>query len=159
MDNGKTAPPQAGQFALRFSGRCASKNQGLIEIDDAEARQRLLSEMTSHIGEANAISMSALYTVAFDRPWNDKINNTRPLRKLITTLREEGVPICSVSTHTGGGYYLAAAGSELVQYLRRSERRALLILKRNAKIKKISLPNYLGQIKLGMEDAPNEAAQ
>src|ERR1035437_9203500 len=105
------------------------------KIDTAQARQRLLSEMTSHIGEANAISMTALYTAVFDRPWDDRINNTRPVRKLITVMREEGVPICSVATAGGGGYYLPAAGSELAVYLRRSERRALLILMRNAKIK------------------------
>ena len=37
-------------------------------------------------------------------------------------------------------------------------RRALLILMRNANIKKISLPDYLGQMKLNMEDGGNEAA-
>jgi len=43
----------------------------------------------------------------------------------------------------------------LIAYLRRAERRALKILMRNARIKKISLPNYLGQLRLGME-ADNE---
>jgi hypothetical protein len=128
------------------------------EIDTSETRNRLWAELSSHIGEANAIGMSALYVAVYDRPWSNRINDTRAIRTLITSLREEGVPICSVATSGAGGYYLAAAGSELANYLRRTERRALLILMRNAKIKKVSLPNYLGQIKLEMEVVPDEAA-
>jgi hypothetical protein len=128
------------------------------EIDTNETRNRLLAEMGSHIGESNAIGMAALYEAVYGRPWSNRINDTRAIRALITSLREEGIPICSVATSTGGGYYYAAAGSELTVYLRRSEHRALLILKRNAKIKKVSLPNYLGQLKLGMEAAGDEAA-
>jgi hypothetical protein len=130
----------------------------ITEIDTQENRNRTLATLTSHIGELNAIGMAPLYEAVFDRPWEHRINDTRALRRLITILREEGVPICSVATSNGGGYYLAAAGSELANYLRRSERRALLILQRNSRIKKISLPNYLGQIKLNMETIGDDEA-
>jgi hypothetical protein len=130
----------------------------LHEIDTPETRSRMLAELTSHIGEPNAISMSALYEAVFDRPWEHKINDTRALRRLITAMRGEGVPICSVTSTNGGGYFLAAAGSELVNYLRRTERRALQMLQRNAKIKRISLPNYLGQIRMNMGGEHDEAA-
>lgn len=120
------------------------------EVDTAENRNRLLAQLSSHIGEANAISMTALYAAVFQRPWDDHINDTRGLRRLITYMREEGVPICSVSS-SNGGYYLAAAGSEMADFIRKTERRALRILMRNAKMKKTSLPNYLGQLKLEME--------
>jgi hypothetical protein len=122
-------------------------------IDQAESRMRLLAELTSHIGEANAIGMAELYETVYERTWDNRINDTRKLRTLVTAMRAEGVPICSTAAQDGGGYYLAAAGSELVSYLRRGERRALAILGRNAKIKRVSLPNYLGQIKLNMEGA------
>jgi hypothetical protein len=121
------------------------------EIDTAENRNRLKSAMFDHVGEVNAISMTALYEAVFDRPWNDRINDTRALRHLITALREDGVPICSTSSQHGGGYYIAAAGSEFIEFLRKTERRALLILMRNARMKKVSLPEYLGQLKLDME--------
>ena len=121
------------------------------QTERMQRRNRLYGELTSHIGEANAIGMAELHETVFDRPWHNRINDTRDLRHLITDLRAEGVPICSTTSQDGGGYYLAAAGSELVDYIRRAERRALSILKRNARIKKITLPNYLGQIKLGME--------
>ncbi|MFA5075620.1 MAG: hypothetical protein WC436_05985 [Candidatus Babeliales bacterium] len=134
----------------------AIRNGGKIDVDSDECRHRLLAELTSHIGEMNAIGMPALYQAVFDRPWSDRINDTRRVRKLITIMRGEGVPICS-SASNGGGYYLAAAGSELAAYLRRDKFRALRILKRDAAILKISLPNYLGQLKMETE-AGNEAA-
>ncbi|MCE5212965.1 MAG: hypothetical protein LLG40_15595 [Deltaproteobacteria bacterium] len=121
------------------------------EIDTAENRNRLLAQLSSHIGETNAISMTALYEAVFDRAWDDHVNDTRSLRHLITILRDEGVPICSVSSSNGGGYYLAAAGSEMADFLRKTERRAIRILRRNAAMKKTSLPNYLGQLKIEME--------
>lgn len=114
-------------------------------------KARILAELTDHIGEFNAVGMAELYTAVFERPWENRINDTRFLRTLVTELRDEGRAICSVSSSDGGGYYLAAAGSELANYLSRAERKALRILKRNAVIKKTTLPNYLGQIKLNME--------
>jgi hypothetical protein len=133
----------------------ATKKQ---DIDTAERRNRLLAELTSHIGSANAIGMAELFEAVFERTWDNRINDTRDLRHLITIMRDEGIPICSVASQDGGGYYLAAAGSELTSYLRRNERRALLILKRNARIKRVSLPNYLGQIQLDMRGENGEAA-
>jgi hypothetical protein len=122
-----------------------------IDTDQVRYRTRVLSLMMNHIGAHNAIGMGELFQEVWGGIWEHRINDTRALRQLITDLRAEGVPICSVSHKSGGGYYLAAAGSELTQYLRRSEVRALKILMRNAKIKNVSLPNYLGQIKLNME--------
>lgn len=127
-------------------------------IDTSENRNRLKTAMFDHVGEVNAISMTALYEAVFERPWNDRINDTRALRHLITALREDGVPICSTSSQHGGGYYIAAAGSEFIDFLRKTERRALCILHRNARMKKISLPEYLGQLKLDMESNNDKAA-
>lgn len=123
------------------------------DMGEIERRGSILAALTDHIGEPNAIGMGELYEQIYGEPWEHRINDTRALRKAITDLREEGIPVCSVAASYGGGYYLAAAGSELAAYLRRSERRALLILSRNAKIKKVSLPDYLGQMKLNMEGA------
>lgn len=121
-------------------------------------REKTLSLLSEHIGETNAVGMAELYEAVYDRPWSNRINDTRALRKVVTDLRAVGVPICSVASSISGGYYLAAAGSELKSYLRRSEKRALLILMRNSRIKKISLPEYLGQMKLNMEGSHDEAA-
>jgi len=112
---------------------------------------RTLSALAAHIGEGNAIGMAELYERVFERPWEHRINDTRQLRRLITTMRDEGTPICSVSTSSGGGYYLAAAGSELIDYLHRGEHRALKILGRNARMRRITLPEYLGQMRLNIQ--------
>ncbi len=132
--------------------------QRKLDMGESERRGEILAALASHIGEPNAIGMGELYELVYGEPWANRINDTRALRQVITDLRAEGVPICSVATTYGGGYYLAAAGSELAGYLRRSERRALKILMRNARIKKISLPDYLGQMKLNMEGEGHDEA-
>lgn len=134
-----------------------TNDQEKIEPDSSEFRTRLLSVLTHHIGAANAIGMPALYQAVFRKPWSDRINDTRRIRKLITIMRMEGLPICSIS-FAPGGYYLAAAGSELSDYTRRYEGRALRILQTIARMKRVSLPYYLGQIKLDMEGGDDEAA-
>jgi hypothetical protein len=127
------------------------ENEKKQVIDTDENRNRLLTELSNHIGEVNAVSMTKLYETVFDRPWNDRVNDTRPLRKLIELMRDEGIPICSATSKHGGGYYIAAAGSEQAEYLRRDKYRALRILHRDAKMLKTTLPNYLGQLKIETE--------
>jgi hypothetical protein len=126
--------------------------------DIPELRTRLFFELIKHIGEKNAIGMAELYEIVFMKKWSNRINDTRALRHLITSLRNEGVAICSVSDRSGGGYYLASAGSEINDYLRRLERRALKILARISKIKKVTLPEYLGQMRLHMLETKEKEA-
>lgn len=128
------------------------------DIDTSANRHRLLAELSNHIGAVNAISMTALYETVFERPWTNRVNDTRNLRKLVTMMRDEGVPICSVTSASGGGYYLAAAGSEQADFLRRDKYRALRILSRDAKMLKTTLPNYLGQLKIEMEGSADGKA-
>ncbi len=116
-------------------------------------KSRLKDELMEHIGRQNAIGMAELYELIYGESWENRINDTRGIRKLITELRNEGRPICSISNRNGGGYYLAAAGSELENYLQANERRALRVLARNSRIKKIALPEYLGQVRLSLEEA------
>jgi hypothetical protein len=118
------------------------------KIDTPERRARLLTELTMHVGKINAIGMGELYEAVFQRQWNNKVDDTRYIRQLITDLRNEGIAICSTMSRDGGGYYLAAAGSELSDYLNRLERRALRVLSRVSRTKKVSLPEYLGQMRL-----------
>ncbi|ESP62830.1 putative cytosolic protein [Smithella sp. ME-1] len=127
-------------------------------IDTAANRNRVWEVLNQHVGAANAVSMTELYELVFDRPWDDHVNSTRALRSLITAMRDDGLAICSITSRDGGGYYQPAAGSEMIDYLRKMERRALCILKRNSRMKKISLPDYLGQLKLDMEKTDDQAA-
>jgi hypothetical protein len=123
-------------------------------VDTPENKLKVLSVLQNHVGEMNAISMTALYEAVFSRPWNNQVNDTRPLRKLVTLMRDDGVAICSVLSKEigrGGGYYIANSSFEQEKYLQRLKSKALKELRRYAKIKKITLPNFLGQLKMETE--------
>ena len=140
---------------MKKSNQC---NQGNKDDFNADVYQhKLLSVLTGRISEPNAISMTALFEEVYERPWHDKVNDTRDIRKLVAFMHHQGVPICSTSSKNGGGYYLAAAGSELAAFLKKRKIQALAKLHDNAKMMKISLPNYLGQIKMEMEGKSDEA--
>ena len=120
-----------------------------MKQEDHEAlKGRLLAILTRHVGHEKAVDMGALFEQVFGREWHNKINDTRELRTLITEARDEGVPICSVSRQQGGGYYLAAVDSELQDYLKRLRGRALRALQREARLRRQSLPELLGQMQL-----------
>lgn len=112
---------------------------------------RLMSELAGRTGRSRAVDMGELFESVFGEGYTSKINGTRKLRSLITELRKEGVPICSVSTKDGGGYYLASAGSELEDYCSRIRSRALKLLKMEGDLRKMSLPSLLHQIQLNLD--------
>ena len=115
-----------------------------------ELKNRLLATLSRHIGRGKAIGMAALYEEVFQEEWQDKVNDTRKLRELITELRREGVPICSAMTKEGGGYYLASAGSELEAYCSKLRTAALKKLALEAKLRRMTLPELLGQLTLSL---------
>ena len=114
---------------------------------------RLLKELSRHVGRGRAVGMGELYQAVYERPYDHRINDTRQLRKLITKLRREGTPICSASATDGGGYFLASAGSELEDYSRRLRKKALKGLKQEAVLRRVTLPELVGQIVINLEGA------
>jgi len=115
-------------------------------------RTNLLLEMARHVGKSHMIGMGELYERVFGESWDHRINDTRRLRVLVTDLRGQGVPIVSISAHTGGGYYLASAGSELSGYCRRLRNQALKKLVMEANLRKMSLPELMGQMALEFQE-------
>ena len=113
-----------------------------------EYKQKLLMSLTEHIGKSRIVGMRELYEKVFGKSYNRLINDTRMLRKLVEILRREGVPVCSSTKKGAGGYYLASAGSELEQYCRNLHNRALRVLVMEAKLRKIALPELLGEMQL-----------
>jgi hypothetical protein len=89
--------------------------------------------------------MGDLYQQVYGEKWSHKINDTRKLRNIITELRRTGAAIGSVSSRTGGGYYLMS-GSELVEWIERVKIQAIRKLGLLAKLKRKTLPELLGQI-------------
>jgi len=118
-----------------------------MKADDKErTKGAVLRILSRHVGANRKIGMGELYCAVFGESWSNRINDTRALRKVITELRHEGVPICSIADSTGGGYYLASAVSELSGYCERLRTQALKKLALEAKIRGISLHELLGQM-------------
>ena len=124
-----------------------------ISVEEKEAyKLAILQVLTRHIGRNNAISMGRLYRLAIGE-YADVINDTRMMRQIITELRDGGNPICSTPAQSGGGYYLSSAGSELKDYCVQQRKRALKILTREAVLRKITVPELLGQIQMELTEA------
>ena len=115
-----------------------------------EEKVKLLGILTRHVGRAKSISLTALYEELYGKPCTNRYSMARGLRRLITVLRKEGIPVCSTTEPEGGGYYLAAAGSELENYCKRLRIRAIKILKMEANLIGKPLPDLLGQIIIAM---------
>jgi len=122
-----------------------------------EATSRLLMILSRHVGKEHAVDMERLYERVFGEKVAQKINHTRKLRTLVTVLRNQGIPIGSTSAQTGGGYYLVRAGSELNDYCNRLRRRALNALVMEARLRKIALPELLGQMRLNLTEGGADA--
>ena len=116
----------------------------------SEHENRLLKVMARHVGRGRAVGMGELYEQVYEKVYDQRINDTRDLRKLITRLRGEGTPICSLSSTGGGGYYLASAGSELDDYCKRLRKKALKGLTQEAILRRLTLPELVGQIALNL---------
>lgn len=129
----------------------------LKRVDTAENRSRLMICISRHIGRGNAIGMGKLYEDVFGENWKNLANDTRKLRRLVSVMQAEGVAICASTNSNGGGYYLPI-GTEKDDFLKRLERRALKILARISKIKKVTLADYMGQMKLGLEGGHGKEA-
>lgn len=118
----------------------------LTDADREKYRTQLLMELTQHVGSSRIIGMGELYEVVFGKSYQHRINDTRPLRTLITDLRRNGVRICEERSSSGAGYYLASSTSELNRYCQRRTNEALRILAMISKMRKISLPALIGQL-------------
>lgn len=124
-----------------------------------ELAGRLLAILARHRGLENCIGMGELWRKVFRLPYDHRINDTSELRRLIRKLRRIGEPICSTSNKYNPGYYLAETPEELAEFIDRHESRGLTSLDQAAKLRKIALPELLGQLQLRLEaggkpDAP-----
>ena len=120
------------------------------------AKMKVYMVMLKHVGPEKKIGMGELYQEVFGEKWTHRINDTRKIRDLITEMRRDGQPVMSDSSSTNGGYWIAASASEINNWCNREKGRALSMLKRIASIKKVSLPDYIGQLHLelgGGDDA------
>lgn len=113
-----------------------------------ELADRTMVILARHRGRENCIGMGELWRKVFRLPCDHRINDTSPLRRLIRKLRRQGEAICSTNDKYNPGYYLAETPEELAEFIGRHERRGLASLGQVAKLRKIALPELLGQLQL-----------
>lgn len=115
--------------------------------------ERVMTVLARPKGRENCIGMGELWRKVFRQPYDHRINDTSELRVLIRKLRRRGEPICSVSDKFNPGYYLAETREELEEFAGRHERRGITSLTQVAKLRRIALPELLGQLKLEAENS------
>lgn len=93
--------------------------------------------MQNHIGKANAISGEDLARALGTNP--------RQLRHMTDALIEDGIALCS---HPANGYWIAQNAAELEACCQFHRQRALHELAKEAKLRKLTLPDLLGQLHL-----------
>lgn len=98
---------------------------------------QLLNLLARHQGRAAGIKARDLAAQAGISP--------RRLRALISQAREEGIAICGTPST---GYYVPQTPEELAESCAYLEHRALHSLRLLSRMKKVALPELLGQLKL-----------
>lgn len=121
-----------------------------MNIARGEAKARVLGVLTRHVGQEKAVGMGELYQEVFSDMWRNRINDTRILREIITELRNDGSLIGETRSREGGGYYLARSAHELGAWFQRREHEWLKKAAMLARMKRLSLNEYLGQKSLNL---------
>ncbi len=98
----------------------------------------VLVVLQCHIGAVNSISGKELSRAVG--------TNMRQLRHLTDLLIDDGIALCS---HPSLGYYIAQTPEEIEHTCQFHHSRALHELHKVARLRKIPLPDLLGQLHLG----------
>lgn len=98
-------------------------------------KSRVLSVLQRHIGRGHGISVKQLAQQTELPP--------RTLRTQISDLRDDGIAICGTPRD---GYYIAETAEELEDTCTFLHNRAMHSLALEAKLKRIPLPDLLGQL-------------
>lgn len=105
---------------------------------------QVLTELSYHIGQANGVHVRDLVIRITGQAVSCGVLERR-IRTIITELRMDGAHICG---HPVTGYYMAATASELEATLQFLRSRAMSSLQLESRMRRISMPELLGQITL-----------
>jgi len=104
----------------------------------------LLTVLQDHIGKNNGIRADALARQLSGSPLSQE-HYQRQVRKLVLSLRNEGHHICATPQH---GYFIAKDEAELNETCEFLYDRALSSLEQISAMKKVSVPDFRGQLRL-----------
>lgn len=102
-----------------------------------EQEAQVLAILHEHIGNKHGISAQAL-------AWRAGVRE-RQLRALVSNLRERGVGICGTPST---GYFIAETAEEVEKTCQFHRDRAMHSLHIEARLRRIPLPDLLGQLKI-----------
>jgi|GEM_PF-831862 len=100
-----------------------------------------------HNGAGEGITCNALALALNAKP--------RAVRKAVSLLRLAGLPVCG---NPASGYFYARTPEEVEETCRFLRGRALHSLKLEARLRNISLPGLVGQVRADIEQFPMEQA-
>lgn len=101
------------------------------------SKNSLMTVLSTCIGREKGVRVS-------DLAWHLRTNE-RTVRSLVSELREDGVAVCG---HPSSGYFIAETAEELEETCQFLRSRALHSLTLEAKLRRIPLPDLLGQLHL-----------
>ena len=102
-----------------------------------DAKTGVLVVLQEHLGEHDGITAKALAAAA-------NISE-REVRKQVSALREDGIAVCG---HPVTGYYIAKSAEELERTCEYLRSRAMHSLRMESRLRKIPLPDLIGQLHL-----------
>jgi len=108
------------------------------------SRNSVLAALSQHIGAANGITAADLVRYITGDLLCDAAGE-RLLRSVVSELRGEGIAVCA---HPAHGYFIAETPDEVDLCCRFLRDRAMHSLVLEAKLRKLPLPDLLGQIRL-----------
>lgn len=97
----------------------------------------LLNVLSQHIGRDAGISVDLLANLTGMHP--------RLIRTCVSQLRGDGIAICG---HPTSGYYIAKTAEEIEETCQFLRTRAMHSLLLEAKLRRLPLPDLLGQLRL-----------
>jgi len=110
------------------------------------SKSDVLKALQNHIGKTNGVKCDALVSEINHKPWREpSYAAQRQVRKLVTELRLEGHHICA---HPASGYFIAETEDELNDTCLFLHQRAMASLTQISRMKKVSLPDLRGQLRL-----------
>ncbi|MGB0212950.1 hypothetical protein [Algiphilus sp.] len=110
-------------------------------------RDEVLWALRRHVGAENGASAAALVT---EIRGTTAPGHERQLRHCIEELRRDGQHVCG---HPSTGYFIAATEDELLRTCAYLHDRALTSLTQVAAMRRVSLPDLRGQLRLPDPDA------
>ncbi len=117
-----------------------------------DRRESMVSEgrvfgqlMHKHRGRSRGVTMRQLAAEINGGEQSPALE--REIRRLVVDMRKKGIPVCACPSQ---GYYLAQNDEEVEEVCRHLHQRAMTSLQQIAALRRIALPDLIGQ--LGFDD-------